>query len=103
MRSDIEKLVMDIGGAAQLWYQANYERGEITPAAWITQYTEQTSALFEKMCNEVAISELSKLKPPIAEMIPQWEWPCYICGFDRELLSKHIEDRITALKTKLGK
>ena len=54
--------------------------------------------IIAQQVREARIDELGKLMPPVADMIPEWKWPCYVCGFDRELLRKHIEDRIAALK-----
>lgn len=59
---------------------------------------KQVLALIATQVREARIDELGKLMPPVADMIPEWKWPCYVCGFDRELLRKHIEDRIAALK-----
>ena len=53
--------------------------------------------LIAQQVKEARIDELGKLMPPVADMIPEWKWPCYVCGFDRELLRKHIEDRIAEL------
>jgi len=77
----------------------DYEQGEdVDLDAKANESYHAIKSLIADQVREARIDELGKLMPPVADMIPEWKWPCYVCGFDRELLRKHIEDRIAALK-----
>jgi hypothetical protein len=68
------------------------------PTTWVEMLDEMEAYITERE-REARIDELGKLMPPVADMIPEWEWPCYICGSDRDLLKKYIDDRIASLST----
>jgi hypothetical protein len=73
------------------WAVRNFETGTMIEAK------RQLTTLLLEAENKGGIRELGELMPPVNDMIPEWEWPCHICGFDRELLRKHITNRIEEL------